>query len=80
MSSSSSKVSGSKAKQPRLKTPPKAYVRDHEDSDDSSEDGNRTPSVSEQEKAGYQSESSSGKDDSGEDGAATNKAKKKTHL
>ena len=78
--SSTSKVLVSKAKQPRQKTPPKAYVRDHDDSDDSSDEDNRTPSVSEQDNTGYRSDPSTEKADSGEDGAATNKAKKKRRV
>ena len=79
--SSSSRSSGSKTK-PKLKTPPKPYVRDNNDSDEvTGDESNQTPSDnSEQQRYKEAGLSASDEDSQDDDGAATNSARKKKRV
>ena len=78
--SSAGKVSATKARQPKLKTPPKAYIRAHEDSDSGSDGSDRTPSISDHEREIFKKHDSSSDEEDSDDHAATNKAKKKKRV
>ena len=76
--SSSSRSSGSKTK-PKLKTPPKPYIRNNEESEEvTGDESNQTPSDnSVQQRYKEADVSASDEDSQDDDGAATNSARKK---